>query len=314
MTQALIIAEHRHGKLLPITKECVSAATSLNLEVTVAVIGQNSGAIVESATCISGVTRVLRVDAGSEHFDSDSATSATVSLVAKMKPRLVLAGNTAQSMSYFAAAAAKCGTNLVTDTLRLSWDDDVLVAERTFYESKVHGQIELAPGTSFVTLRDGVYEEAEDNGHASVESVTESLAKGRVTHQRFMEAEAGDTGIETAGVILAVGRGIGEQEQLERYQLLAEKMGVAFAVSRPIVDAGWAPASRQVGQSGKSVAPKVYLALGISGATQHLAGIKKAETVIAINTDPSAGIFSVAKYGAYCDIGEVAEELESLLA
>jgi electron transfer flavoprotein alpha subunit len=112
--------------------------------------------------------------------------------------------------------------------------------------------------------------------------------------------------------LLSIGRGIGEQEAIPQFERLAEKLGAVLSVSRPLVDAGWMPNARQVGQSGKTVKPKVYLALGISGAVQHLAGMKASETIIAVNTDPEAAIFNVAHFGAVADLFDVAEELEKL--
>ena len=120
--------------------------------------------------------------------------------------------------------------------------------------------------------------------------------------------------ITAADFLLSVGRGVGEKENLGQFEGLAEKMGATLSVSRPLVDQGWMPNSRQVGQSGKTVKPKVYLALGISGAVQHLAGMKTSGTIIAVNTDPEAAIFNVAHYGAVADLFEIAEELDKLYA
>ena len=116
--------------------------------------------------------------------------------------------------------------------------------------------------------------------------------------------------ITTAEFLLSIGRGVGERENIPRFEDLAEKMGAVLSVSRPIVDSGWVTNARQVGQSGKTVKPTVYLALGISGAVQHLAGMKTADTIIAVNSDPEAPIFNVAHYGAVADLFDVAEELE----
>src|SRR5205823_9635272 len=134
----------------------------------------------------------------------------------------------------------------------------------------------------------------------------------RARHRELREAARGDVDITTADFVLSIGRGIGEQENIAMFEELAEKIGATLAVSRPIVDAGWMPNARQVGQSGKTVKPKVYLALGISGAVQHLAGMKTSGTIIAVNTDPEAAIFKVAHFGAIADLFDVAEELEKL--
>ena len=127
-----------------------------------------------------------------------------------------------------------------------------------------------------------------------------------------MEAPPSDVDITTAEFLLSIGRGIGERENIDRFAELAEKMGATLSVSRPIVDAGWMPSARQVGQSGKTVKPKVYLAFGISGAVQHLAGMKTSGTIIAVNSDPEAAIFDVAHYGAVIDLFAVADELDKL--
>jgi electron transfer flavoprotein alpha subunit len=145
-----------------------------------------------------------------------------------------------------------------------------------------------------------------------VSELSVDVQRSRARHQDFVEVAAGDVDITTADFLLSVGRGIGEKENLPQFEELADKMGATLSVSRPIVDQGWMPNARQVGQSGKTVKPKVYLALGISGAVQHLAGMKTSGTIIAINTDPEAAIFNVAHYGAVADLFEVAEELDKL--
>ena len=125
----------------------------------------------------------------------------------------------------------------------------------------------------------------------------------------FREVETADVDITKAEFLLSIGRGIEDKDAIEQFEELAEKMGATLSVSRPLVDAGWVSNARQVGQSGKTVKPKVYLALGISGAGQHLAGMQTAETIIAVNTDPEAPIFGVAHYGAVADLFDVADEL-----
>jgi electron transfer flavoprotein alpha subunit len=132
-------------------------------------------------------------------------------------------------------------------------------------------------------------------------------------HVSFEEVQ--DTGVDItkAPFLVSIGRGVADKDEIPRFEALAERFGATLSVSRPLVDAGWMPSARQVGQSGKTVKPRVYLALGISGAVQHLAGMRTAETIIAVNTDPEAPIFGVAHYGAVADLFEVADELEQVL-
>ena len=134
----------------------------------------------------------------------------------------------------------------------------------------------------------------------------------RTEHVSFQEAAGGDVDITKAEFLLSIGRGVEDKDNIPRFEALAEKLGATLSSSRPLVDAGWMPSALQVGQSGKTVKPRVYLALGISGAVQHLAGMRSADTIIAVNTDPEAPIFGVAHYGAVADLFEVADELEAL--
>jgi len=162
-------------------------------------------------------------------------------------------------------------------------------------------------------LRPTAWAPAEGAGSAAVSSFASPTGPSRARHVEFVEAAASaDVDITQADFLLSIGRGIGEKENIDVFRELSEKMGATLSASRPLVDAGWMPASRQVGQSGKTVKPRVYLAFGISGAVQHLAGMTTAGTIVAVNTDPEAAIFNVAHYGAVADLFDVAEELEKL--
>ncbi|HEY4621334.1 MAG TPA: electron transfer flavoprotein subunit alpha/FixB family protein, partial [Gaiellaceae bacterium] len=167
--------------------------------------------------------------------------------------------------------------------------------------------------TVLLLLRPTTWPPAEGASDAPVSSLHVDVAPSRARHVEFVDVAAStDVDITQADFLLSVGRGIGDADTIRQFEGLAAKMGATLSVSRPIVDAGWMPASRQVGQSGKTVKPKVYLAFGISGAVQHLAGMKASGTIIAVNTDPDASIFGVAHYGAVVDLFDVAEELEKL--
>jgi len=177
----------------------------------------------------------------------------------------------------------------------------------------VQAELEFPAGSPVILLlRPTAWSPAEGPGQATVTELQVSPRTARSRHLEFVEAPPSDVDITTSDFLLSIGRGIGERENIEQFAALAEKMGATLSVSRPIVDAGWMPSARQVGQSGKTVKPKVYLAFGISGAVQHLAGMKTSGTIIAINTDPEAAIFDVAHYGAVIDLFSVADELEKL--
>jgi electron transfer flavoprotein alpha subunit len=308
----LVVAEHLRGELRPITLELVSAAKELKGPVEVAVVAKDPSAVT-GAVDVEGVDEILAVAAGPDEFEGDVYQAAVERLIEERGSDVVLTGFTVNSMGYAPALAAKLGLGFASDVFSVSSEGGSLVAERSFYGAKVNAELEF-PGHERVLLmlRPTAWPPAEGSGAATVTEVAVSADGSRARHLDFQEVAAGDVDISTADFLLSVGRGIGEKENLSQFEELAEKMGATLSVSRPIVDAGWMPNSRQVGQSGKTVTPKVYLALGISGAVQHLAGMKTSGTIIAVNSDPEAAIFGVAHFGAVADLFEVAEELEKL--
>ena len=308
----LVIAEHLRGQVRPVTLELVSAAQELGDETVVAVIGKDPAAIADQVD-VPGVAEIVTVKVEQGEFENDVYREAVEQLVSDRSPDVVLVGFTVNSMGYAPALAAKLGLGFASDVFGLRRDGTDLVAERAFYGSKVNAEVEF-PGHDRVLLmiRPTAWPPAEGDGSAVEAELEVSISGSRARHVDFKEVATGDVDITTADFLLSVGRGVGEKENLGQFEELADKMGATLSVSRPLVDQGWMPSSRQVGQSGKTVKPKVYLALGISGAVQHLAGMKTSGTIIAVNTDPEAAIFNVAHYGAVADLFEVAEELEKL--
>jgi electron transfer flavoprotein alpha subunit len=313
----LVVAEHLRGQVRPITLELVSAAKELGEETSVAVIAKDPAAVADQVD-IEGVKEIISVKVEQEEFENDVYCQAVEQLISDRSPDVVLVGFTVNGMGYAPALAAKLGIGFASDVFALRRDGDDLVAERSFYGSKVNAEVDF-PGHDRVLLmiRPTAWPPAEGAGGA-VEAELEasaSISGSRARHVDFQEvAASGDVDITAADFLLSVGRGVGEKENVGQFEGLAEKMGATLSVSRPLVDQGWMPNSRQVGQSGKTVKPKVYLALGISGAVQHLAGMKTSGTIIAVNTDPEAAIFNVAHYGAVADLFEIAEELDKLYA
>jgi len=168
---------------------------------------------------------------------------------------------------------------------------------------------------TLVMLRPGMFEPVaagtQPTATRDVQLALDGVAA--TEHLGFEEVQETDVDITKAPFLVSIGRGVEDKDELPRFEALAERFGATLSVSRPLVDAGWMPSARQVGQSGKTVKPRVYLALGISGAVQHLAGMRTADTIIAVNTDPEAPIFGVAHYGAVADLFDVADELEQAL-
>jgi electron transfer flavoprotein alpha subunit len=308
----LVVAEHLRGELRSVTLELISAANELEGPVTVAVIAADPAGLADSAR-VEGVDEIVAVPVDRDEFENDVYQQAVEHVLSEGSFDIVLVGFTVDSMGYAPALAAKLGLGFASDVFAVRNDGGAVVAERAFYGAKVHAEVEF-PGKDSVLLmiRPTVWPPATGAGSGEIRELAGSIEGSRARHKDYIEVQAGDVDITAADFLLSIGRGIGEKENLEQFEELAGKMGATLSVSRPIVDAGWMPNARQVGQSGKTVQPKVYLALGISGAVQHLAGMKTSGTIIAVNSDPEAAIFNVAHFGAVADLFEVAEELEKL--
>jgi electron transfer flavoprotein alpha subunit len=308
----LLVTEHLQGELRPVTLELITAAKELSGPTTVAVIAKDPSRFTDQVSA-EGVDEVVNVAVEPEEFENDVYQQALEALIEERQPKAVLLGFTVNSMGFAPAVAVKLGLGFASDVFSLREDGGALFAERAFYGAKVHAELEFSDREQvLLLLRPTVWAPAEGSSSPTVRDFSVSLSGSRARHKDFVEVATGDVDITTSDFLLSVGRGIGEKENLSQFEELAEKMGATLSVSRPIVDAGWMPNARQVGQSGKTVKPKVYLALGISGAVQHLAGMKTSGTIIAVNSDPEAAIFNVAHYGAVADLFEVADELEKL--
>jgi electron transfer flavoprotein alpha subunit len=312
MTDVLFVAEHRRGDLRDVSYEGISAgrqlADALGGELHVAVI---SGDVEEFAESLNtpGVDVLHTVDVG-EEFDHDLYAGATESLHAELDPAALLLPNSVNGLDYAPAVADNLGLPYVTDTTALSYDDG-LTATREMYGSKVETTVDVDADRFVVSIRGGEWEAASGAGDAEI--VEFAFDGDGVDHgarvQGFEEVAGGDVDIAEAEFLVSIGRGIEEEENLDLIRELVDATGATLSASRPIVDNDWLPKNRQVGQSGKQVTPKVYLAIGISGAVQHVAGMKGAETIIAINTDPNAPIYDIADYGIVDDLFDVVPAL-----
>jgi electron transfer flavoprotein alpha subunit len=314
----LILAEARRGELRDVSCELISAsreaAAGAGGRVAVAVIDPEPERFA-SALALEGVDEVLTVTSPSEHFEAHLWQAALEGLIATEQPALVLAGHTIDSLGFVPAVAARLVLGFASDVTAVWWDDGPR-ARRGAYGDKLQAELEF-PGkeTTLLTVRPGIFEAAQaGSGRAPARAVELSReGAARTEHVEFRDVATGEVDITKADFLLSVGRGIEDKDNLPRFERLADKFGATLSVSRPLVDAGWVSNARQVGQSGKTVKPRVYLAFGISGAVQHLAGMRGADTIIAVNTDPEAPIFGVAHYGAVADLFDVADELERAL-
>jgi len=312
MSDVLAVADHRRGELRDVSRELVTAgralADDLGGELHVAVIAGDVEAFADRLS-LAGVDTVHTVDATAE-FNHDLFAGATAALFEAVSPTALLVPNSVNGLDYAPAVANRLDLPLVADAVDLSYDGG-LVATREMYGSKVETTVEVTEEPFAVTVRGGEWPAAKEPAETSIEpfdyEFDESASGARV--QGYEEVGAGDVDIADAEFLVSVGRGIEEEENLELIEELVEVTGATLSSSRPIVDNGWLPKNRQVGQSGKQVTPDVYLAIGISGAVQHVAGMKGAETIIAVNTDPNAPVFDVADYGIVGDLFDVVPAL-----
>jgi electron transfer flavoprotein alpha subunit len=310
VSETLIVTEHLRGALRDVTGELVTAARLLGNPVAVAVIARDPSRL---DVTFEGVDEIVGVPVEQEEFENDVYQQVLETLIAERQPQVVLLGFTVNSMGYGPAVAAKLDLGFASDVHGLAREGEAVIATRSFYGGKVDAELEFPEGRPVLLLiRPTAFAPAPRAGTPTTSTFSVGVPFSRARHVDFQEAAVGDVDITTADFLLSIGRGVGEQDAIPQFERLAEKLGAVLSVSRPLVDAGWMSNARQVGQSGKTVKPKVYLALGISGAVQHLAGMKTSGTIIAVNTDPEAAIFNVAHYGAVADLFDVADELEKL--
>jgi electron transfer flavoprotein alpha subunit len=315
MSGILVVAETRRGELRDVSLELVGAARTVKEaaggRLAVAVVAADPDAHA-GALGLEGVDEVLTLTSPTPNFEAHVAQRALEALIEQERPSLVLVGHTIDSLGFAPAVAVRAGLGFASDVTTLGWEDGP-TASRGAYADKLVAELDF-PGreTTLLMVRAGAFEPATGTGGAPTRAVAVELDDAVATeHVEFREAAVGDVDITKSDFLLSIGRGIEDRDNIPQFEELAEKLGATLSVSRPLVDAGWMSNARQVGQSGKTVKPKVYLALGISGAVQHLAGMQKADTIIAVNSDPDAPIFSVAHFGVVGDLFEVAEALES---
>ncbi|MBU1273798.1 MAG: electron transfer flavoprotein subunit alpha/FixB family protein [Proteobacteria bacterium] len=319
MSGVLVIAEHRQGALREATLECLGAALSLapslGGQVTAALLADDPQSL---AGELQGRAHGLKLYAHPElaAYNPELYLPVLADIIAASQPSLILMPHSSQGMDLAPALAGRLGLPLVTDCAGLSWSDGALSVQRNVYGGKAVLDLALKPAATVVaTLQAGAFQ-APPAGAAPTASDRTALTELAPRHaRRFLEYLAGvveDVDIAEADILVSVGRGIGGPDNVPQAQALAEALGATLSCSRPVADAGWLPKSRQVGTSGKTVRPKIYLALGISGAFQHQAGMNNSGTIIAVNSDPRAPIFQVAHYGIVADMFEVLPKLTEL--
>jgi electron transfer flavoprotein alpha subunit len=306
-----VLVEHLDGKIAEITFELLGKGKELAASAGGRLVAVLLGSGVKGFMRELGAAdSVLLVDHPSlEHYTPEAYKRTLGGLIKAREPWLLLIGNTAVGMDQAAGLSAELGWPLVAYAKEVNLSNGKLTAVSQVYGGKILAEAEVQGPRAIVSLLYGAYpaEKAKVAGSPAVEEVAPpaSLDGLRVRFKRLIQPEGGDVDITKEPILVSMGRGIQSKDNIPIVQELAEALGAALSASRPIVDQGWLPKTRQVGKSGVSVKPKLYIAVGISGAPEHLEGMRGAEIIVAINTDPGAPIFNVAHFGVVSDLFEV---------
>jgi len=308
----LVVTEHFDGRLADISYEMVGKAkelaSAMGGQVVAVLLGSNMA--IQAATFASDVTLYVD-DPALSQFNPEAYGKVLEALIAEREPRLTIVGSTTMGMDLAAWLAAKTEAEFVAFVKDLAVSDGALVATSQLYSGKIMAEVEATKDRVITAVLAGAFPVEAGEGHTAVEQIASPvpLSNLRTQFHQMFRPEGGDIDITAEEKLVAVGRGIGSEDDIELAEELAKALGAVVAASRPITDVGWLPKTRQVGKSGVTVKPKLYLMLGISGAPEHLEGMKDAEFIIAVNTDPNAPIFDVAHYGTTCDLFEVVEAM-----
>lgn len=309
-----VITEHMDGKFSDVSFEMVGKAKEL-----ASAFGGQAVAVVVgggvSAHVFSSDTTIQIDDISLAQFNPESYGKVIESLVREHSPHLVLFGWTATGMDLAAWLSARLGKPCVAYGKDLCVENNSLVVTSQVYGGKMIADVAPEGDLAIVACLAGSFPVEAGQGSTAATTIPAPVPLDGL-RTRFIEVikpAAGDVDITAQPKLVSIGRGIGSKDNVELAEELAQKLGATVSSSRPVVDAGWLPRTRQVGKSGLKVKPKLYLMLGISGAPEHLEGMKSAELIIAINTDKNAPIFNVAHYGATADLFEVAEAMLELL-
>jgi electron transfer flavoprotein alpha subunit len=309
----LVIAEHSAGQVHRSTWEAVAAAQSLGQPVTVVVVGQDI-AVIGAALAEAQVAQVLVVEHPAlANYTADGYVAALADIVAAATPALVLTAHTYQARDFMPKLATRCGRGLVSDCVAVAADGDGFRFTRPVFQARLQADVQaVGAAPQFATLQAGaVRADAVQKGSAPVVAQAAAIDAASLRQRPDAPYQESKQAVDLTAAerIVSVGRGIKGPEHLDMVRQLAEALGAELAASRPICDNGWLPMDRQIGSSGQTVAPKLYLALGISGAIQHVVGMKGARTIVAVNKDPEAPIFELADYGITGDLFDIVPAL-----
>lgn len=304
---ALVLAEHNNAELGAATLNAVAAASALGGDIDILVAGQDCGAVATAAAAVAGVNKVLHVDAA--HYAHALAENLAPLVAAVAEPyEHILAAATTTGKNVMPRVAALLDVAQISDIIAVV---DGETFERPIYAGNVIATVKSADSKKVITVRTTGFDAVADSGGSATVDSVEAVADAGLSEFIGEELTKSDRPeLTAADIIVSGGRGVGSSENFAVIEALADKLGAAVGASRAAVDAGYVPNDYQVGQTGKVVAPTLYIAVGISGAIQHLAGMKDSKVIVAINKDEEAPIFGVADYGL---VGDLFKEVPAMV-
>jgi electron transfer flavoprotein alpha subunit len=306
----LLLAELSGNSLAPATAKALSAAKNLGGDVHILVAGSDVGSAAETAAKLDGVSKVLVADAPQLANGLAEEVASVILSIAKNYSAIVAAA-TAYGKNIVPRVAAKLDVMQISDIVKVVSPDTF---ERPIYAGNAIQTVQSPEATKVITVRIAAFPATPEGGSASIEKIDVPAAVGISTFEKAELTKSDRPELTSAKIIISGGRGMGNGENFTKYiEPIAEKLGAAMGASRAAVDAGFVPNDLQVGQTGKVVAPDLYIAVGISGAIQHLAGMKDSKVIVAINKDGDAPIFQVADYGLVADLFQALPELDAEL-
>jgi len=304
----LVIAQHNNTQLHPSTLHVVTAAIEIGDDIAVLVAGNNAASVADEAAKINGVAKVLHAE-GEHYAEAVSVELADLVVSLTEDYQCILAAATTSGKDLLPRVAALVDASQISDIISVEAADTF---KRPIYAGNAIATVQSSDKTKVITVRTTAFDAAAQDGTASIESVASTAVNGSISLIGRAVSERPE--LSAADIVVSGGRGVGSAENFKIIDNLADKLGAAVGASRAAVDAGYVPNDYQVGQTGKVVAPNLYIAVGISGAIQHLAGMKDSKVIVAINKDEEAPIFQVADYGLVADLFDALPEFSAALS
>ena len=306
----LVLAEHDNKDLKPATLNAVGAAAKIGGDIHVIVMGHDCGGVAEAASKISGVSKVFKADSAPlTHFLAENCAPFLLAIAKNYTH--IIGASTTTSKNILPRVAAMLDVQQISDIIAVH---DADTFDRPIYAGNAIATVKSSDSIKIITARGTAFDAASaSGGSASIEDLGGAVDVGLSSYVSSELSKSDRPELTAAKVVVSGGRALGSSENFKIIESLADKLGAAIGASRAAVDAGYVPNDYQVGQTGKNVAPQLYIAVGISGAIQHLAGMKDSKVIVAINKDPDAPIFAVADYGLVGDLFQIVPELTGKL-